>query len=103
MNNILDLLPALSTGILLGAIFFGGLWWTVKRGLSSTQPARLFLGSLLLRIGLTLAGFHLVSEGQWEKFVLCLLGFTLARFITTRLIPPADQSAPLQQEADHAS
>ena len=38
-------------GLVLGAIFFGGLWWTVRKGLSSQQPALWFLGSMLLRMG----------------------------------------------------
>ena len=36
-------------GALLGAFFFGGLWWTVQKGVTSEQPALWFLGSLLLR------------------------------------------------------
>ena len=31
MNEILNLVLNLVTGILLGAIFFGGLWWTVQK------------------------------------------------------------------------
>ena len=26
-------------GTLLGGVFYGGLWWTVRRGLLSRQPA----------------------------------------------------------------
>jgi F1F0 ATPase subunit 2 len=29
-------------GLLLGAIFFGGLWWTVRKGVSSKRPALWF-------------------------------------------------------------
>ena len=43
---------------LLGALFFGGLWWTVRKGVSSTQPALWFFGSLLLRTSIALAGFY---------------------------------------------
>ena len=49
MNETLSLVLALVTGVLLGAIFFGGLWWTVRKGVSSKRPALWFLGSLLLR------------------------------------------------------
>jgi F1F0 ATPase subunit 2 len=31
------------TRVLLGVIFFGGLWWTVRKGLSSKRPASLAL------------------------------------------------------------
>jgi hypothetical protein len=43
MNEILGLMPALIAGVLLGAMFFGGLWWTVRKGVSSTA------GPLVLR------------------------------------------------------
>ena len=35
-------------GALLGSIFFGGLWWTVRQGVCP-KPVLWFLGSLLLR------------------------------------------------------
>ena len=37
-------------GGLLGTMFFGGLWWTVRTGVSSQRPALWFLGSLVLRM-----------------------------------------------------
>jgi F1F0 ATPase subunit 2 len=50
MNETVILVLAGGAGVLLGAFFFGGLWWTVRRGLSSKRPAFWFLGSLLLRV-----------------------------------------------------
>ena len=52
MNETLALALALAAGVLLGAIFFGGLWWTVRKGVSSEQPALWFFGSLLLRMSI---------------------------------------------------
>ena len=37
MNETLTLALAWSAGVLLGAIFFGGLWWTVRKGVSSSS------------------------------------------------------------------
>jgi F1F0 ATPase subunit 2 len=71
---------ALLAGVMLGAIFFGGLWWTVRWGVSSEWAAVLFLGSLLLRTAIALAGFYFVSQGDWRKVLACLLGFLSARF-----------------------
>jgi F1F0 ATPase subunit 2 len=79
---------ALLSGGALGAMFFGGLWWTVLRGASSATPARWFFASALLRMGLTLAGFYVVAGGQADRLVLCLLGFVIARMIVTRLTKP---------------
>ena len=85
MTRIPSLLTAWLAGGLLGAIFFGGLWWTVRRGVSSQQPALWFLGSLLARLSVALAGFYFVSGGHWERLVACLLGFVTARLAVTRL------------------
>ena len=102
MNELLDILPALIAGLLLGILFFGGLWWTVRKGIASSRPTRWFLGSLLLRTSLTLVGFYVVSDGQWLKLLMCLLGFTLARLLVTRLTRLAEKPSRLAQEAGHA-
>ncbi|MDX2460926.1 MAG: ATP synthase subunit I [Gammaproteobacteria bacterium] len=102
MNEILSLVPALVTGMLLGAMFFGGLWWTVQKGVSSARPALWFFGSLLLRTSMTLVGFYLVSDGHWERLLVCLLGFTIARLIATRLTRIAERPTRVTEEAGHA-
>ena len=66
MNDLLALALAFVAGALLGAFFFGGLWWTVQKGVASERPAVWFLGSLLLRTAVILAGFYLVSQGHWS-------------------------------------
>ncbi len=90
-------------GGLLGGIFFGGLWWTVLRGVSARRPALWFLGSLLVRMGLVLAGFILSAREHWDRFAACLVGFVIARMVVTRLTrPSADPSGLSAQEARHA-
>jgi F1F0 ATPase subunit 2 len=91
MNESLTLLLASFAGLLLGAIFFGGLWWTVQRALSAQQPALWFLGGLMMRMGIALAGFYVVADGHWERLLACLSGFVVARLAVTRMtrIPPS--------------
>jgi len=102
MNEILTLVLALVTGVLLGAMFFGGLWWTVRKGVSSKQPAIWFFGSLLLRTSIALAGFYFIARGHWERLLICLLGFIIARLIVTRVTRAAEKPTYLAQEASHA-
>jgi F1F0 ATPase subunit 2 len=45
MNEFSILAVALAAGLLLGAVFFGGLWWTVRKGVSSKRPALGFPGA----------------------------------------------------------
>jgi F1F0 ATPase subunit 2 len=79
MPEFLSLAVPLVAGMLLGALFFGGLWWTVIHAVSTKRPAVWFLGSKLLRMGVALGGFYVVGGGRWERWLLCLLGFVLAR------------------------
>jgi len=101
VNEALALILAWVVGLCLGAIFFGGLWWTVRNGLSSRQPAFWFLGSLLLRSGIALAGFYLVASHGFEPLLLCLLGFTVARLVVTQMTRTPGETRPVQK-ASHA-
>ena len=103
MNNYLFLVFALAAGLLLGAIFFGGLWWTVRKGVFSKSPALWFLGSMLLRMSLVLAGFYFVGRGNWQRLVACLVGFIIARHIVMRLTrTPIEHLHSPAKEASHA-
>ena len=103
MNETSTLVLAWLAGCLLGAIFFGGLWWTIRKGLSSRQPVLWFLGSILLRTSIILTGFYLVAGGHWERLLLCLLGFVMARLAVTWLTRPSGaKQAPPAREASHA-
>lgn len=104
MNEALNLVSALAAGFFLGAVFFGGLWWTVQRGLSSKRPALWFLGSLLLRTGTATAGFYFASGGHWERLLICLLGFFIMRRIVLRITRlPEEEPNKLTKEANRAT
>ena len=103
MNDPGSLVLALVTGVVLGAMFFGGLWWTIQKGVSSTRPALWFIGSLLLRTSIALAGFYFIARGHWERLLVCLLGFVVARLVVTRLTRTAEKPTYLAQAAGDAS
>ncbi|MBN1866215.1 ATP synthase subunit I [Candidatus Sumerlaeota bacterium] len=104
MNETLSLALAFATGVALGAIFFGGLWWTIQKGGSSQQPALWFFGSFLLRTSIALAGFYSIGRGHWERLLLCLAGFVMARLVVTWLTRPSKENRPRPaQEASRAS
>ncbi|MFA6229279.1 MAG: ATP synthase subunit I [Rhodanobacter sp.] len=85
MHEVLMWVLATLAGVGLGVIFFGGLWWTVRKGMASRQPALWFMGSLLLRMAVLVGGFLLVSGGDWRRLLLCLLGLAIGRLVVTRL------------------
>lgn len=88
MNEALAALPALAGGFGLGLIFFGGLWWTVRRLPTAANPALLFLGSFLLRTSAVLAGFYFLAAGRWERLLACLVGFIVARLLLVQRLKP---------------
>ena len=96
MSEFPALALAIAAGGVFGAIFYGGHWWTVLKGVSSKVPALWFLGSLLVRMSVLLAGVFFVSDGHWERMLACLLGVVLARVLVDRL-------TRTQHEVGHAS
>lgn len=91
----------LVAGLILGGIFFGGLWWTVRKGVTSRRPALFFSGSLLLRLAIVLGGFYLVAGASWKGLLACLVGFTIARFIvlrTTRDVAKKEETRRAEDE-----
>jgi F1F0 ATPase subunit 2 len=95
MRETLRMTLAWLEGGAIGVIFFGGLWYTVRMALPSGRPAICFLGSLVLRMCITLAGFYFTAEGNLGRLLLCLLGFIMARFAVTRLTrPPVIEPIP---------
>jgi F1F0 ATPase subunit 2 len=84
MIEALPMTLALLAGVSIGVIFFGGLWWTVQKAMSSRLPGLLFAGSFLLRTALTLAVFYLTGRGAWQRLPMCLLGFMLGRILVKR-------------------
>jgi F1F0 ATPase subunit 2 len=87
MSETSFVILAFLAGCVLGAMFFGGLWWTIRRGVSSRLPALWFSGSLLIRMAVILIGFYYVTRGDWLRLAACMTGFLLARLAVTRMIP----------------
>ena len=88
LHEVLPLLGAFVLGSALGAFFFGGLWWTLKRALASPRAWLWQLASLLLRSGVTVFGFWAVGAGSWQRLLACLLGFVVARAVVLRITQP---------------
>ena len=102
MNDPVVWTLAWAAGVVIGLVFFGGLWWTIEQGLTSPNPALWFLTSLLLRMSVALGGFYFVSGGRWERLVACLIGFVVARLAVTWMTRSMTTLSRSQKGTQHA-
>lgn len=102
MHEAWFLVMALAVGLGLGAFFFIGLWWSLRRALQSQHPALWLISSLLLRMAVVLLGFYYVAGGHWQRLMACLVGFMLARVLVTRLAPAPAPTDMGSEESTHA-
>lgn len=89
-------LLAFLVGVLVGTVFFGGLWWTIRRALPSNLAGIWFAGSFLVRTAIALAGFYVVGQGDWRRMVCSVAGFLVARLLVVRLTRTVRMEAPLE-------
>jgi F1F0 ATPase subunit 2 len=85
VSDIGLVIEALAAGMVLGGLFFGGLWWTVRRGLTAAHPALWFGLSALVRMAITVSGLYYIARLGWASLLACLCGFLIARVAVTRL------------------
>jgi F1F0 ATPase subunit 2 len=71
-------------GLALGALYFTGLWQTVKRMPTSERPLRLMLGSFALRLIVLLTAFFFIMGGHWERLAAAMIGFVTIKIFLTR-------------------
>jgi len=76
---------ASGVGLLIGSLFFAGLWLTTQRLTTMNYPALLMLFSFVLRMALVLGAFFLVGQGHLDRMLFCLMGFLIARFAVMRI------------------
>jgi F1F0 ATPase subunit 2 len=102
MNETLLMIATFVGGIALGIIFFGGLWFTVKKLITAKVPALWMLGSFILRAGIVLFGFYFIGARNLQRLVSCLIGFIAARFVVIHFTKSIDEKhIQLRKEAAH--
>ncbi len=77
---------ALAWGLLLGLLYFGGLWLTVRRLPSVKHQALWMMGSFLLRNLLVAIALYPVVLQGWQPTMVCLCGFVIVRMLLSRRI-----------------
>ncbi|MFA6001589.1 MAG: ATP synthase subunit I [Thermoleophilia bacterium] len=85
MTVLLDIILPVFAGLALGIVYFGGLWLTLRRLATSSQPAFLALGSYTGRLALCLTVFILIARATGlQGILICTAAFIIARMILVR-------------------
>jgi F1F0 ATPase subunit 2 len=84
MFSFTTLLIPFVLGGLIGWVYFGGLWETVRRLPESKNPQRLMILSFAARTLFALGGFFMLTEGQWERMVAAIAGFFIVKSFLVR-------------------
>lgn len=104
MNETQRIFLSAIAGGLIGTLFFGGLWWTVRYALASRYAALWFTGGLLVRMSIVLTGFYFIGNAHWPRLLACLFGFVVSRVVVMRLTGARlQQSSASSEEVHNAS
>ncbi len=85
---------AMVLGLVLGAAYFAGLWWTVVRVDRWRRPGRALAMSFVLRAALLLAGVYLLARAGIGPLAFGLLGLLVARVTLSLVLLPTKRVPP---------
>ena len=80
---------ALAAGVAIAAFYFGGLWLTVRRAVTSRRPALLTFGSFALRGTVAVVAMVWIARVHWQLLLATMAAFVLVRLAATRGLRPA--------------
>jgi F1F0 ATPase subunit 2 len=84
-NRLLPgLLASLLGGGLIGLVYFGGLWLTIRYVTEKQGPNWLLLASFVGRAVIAVAAFVWLVNGRLPDLIAALIGFFLMRTILIR-------------------
>jgi F1F0 ATPase subunit 2 len=84
--NWLLIVISLITGIILGIIYFGGLWITVRYMVNREHPYFLIFISFGIRLTIIMAGLYIILVHGWVYLVISLVGFILTRILIVYVV-----------------
>ena len=96
MNEFGPPLALFVLGLFLAVVYFGGLWWTLRRLATTRRPGMLLTASTILRLAVVIAVLALLVTDDWRDFFIALAGFLTGRVLLGRWFlhsPPAANAA----------
>jgi F1F0 ATPase subunit 2 len=81
---LLELVIASAAGLLVGALYFAGLWWAVRRLVHTRHATIGLFASTLVRLLLLLGALFWIMDGRWQRLLAAVAGVIVARAVATR-------------------
>ena len=79
-------------GVVLGGLYFGLLWATVRRLPDARHPGFLATASFAARVILLAGGLVVLMQGEPLRLVVALVGVVVARTLMVRRIGPGREA-----------
>lgn len=86
--SMIRLLWDVLAGTLLGSLYFGGLWLSIRQIAQWRHAGLAMAASQVLRLAIVAMGLYLVAGRQWQSYLAALLGILVARWVWIRRIGP---------------
>jgi len=95
IDRFIILVAMLVVGFAVGIVYFQGLWLTLSRYSGKKHFSSRLLVSFVLRLALAIAVFYYCMQDDWQRLILQLIGFLIARQVMIRrLREPAPAAKP---------
>jgi F1F0 ATPase subunit 2 len=89
MNYPLQIALVFICGFGVGLLYFIGLMSTILKVRWVRRPGLFLMSSFILRAALVIGVFFAISNGEWQRFAACLIGFILSRQLAVMLWRPS--------------
>jgi F1F0 ATPase subunit 2 len=98
--SLMSIAATIVAGTFVGVVYFGGLWWTVRRLPATRHPWALYLASLAIRSALTLFVFYVVlTDYGMPQLLMLLAAFLLVRLVMAAQLGRTPASHLSEREA----
>jgi F1F0 ATPase subunit 2 len=95
IDRFIILAAMLVVGFAVGILYFLGLWLTLSRYTGKKHFGSKLLISFLIRLALAISVFYFFMQNDWQRLILLLIGFLIARQVMIRRIgEPITASKP---------
>jgi len=84
-------------GVVLGLVFFGGLYWSVQKLPTVKHPGLLMMASLLLRMAVLLTGLYFLMAGEIKNLLAAVAGVMVMKFVMIARVGK-NPAAPTERE-----